>query len=72
MIPEIVLMQNRFQKILVLSSGASWRQRGMNVAAQYNGLDIVIPRQRPLGDGFVSRLMGDTIEHESTHGSVLA
>ena len=34
-----------FQKILALSTGRSWRTRGLTAAAAYTGLDIGIPKQ---------------------------
>ena len=36
---------SKFQKILVLSKGPSWRTRGLTAAAEHTGLDLEIPVQ---------------------------
>ncbi|RMZ39271.1 hypothetical protein CA14_003208 [Aspergillus flavus] len=63
-----------FQSILALSTGPSWRTRGLLAAASLTGLDIQIPPQPPINPNLVDAFehMGpDNVQHPS-HGASIA
>jgi hypothetical protein len=66
-----------FQKIIALSTGPSWRTRGLQAAAAYTGLDIEIlpyvPPSPELVDAFSKIGENDlSAEHRPGHGSATA
>ncbi|KAB8208028.1 hypothetical protein BDV34DRAFT_191000 [Aspergillus parasiticus] len=63
-----------FQSILALSTGPSWRTRGLVAAASLTGLDIQIPPQPPINPNLVDafeHLGPDDVQHPS-HGASIA
>ncbi|OJJ46533.1 hypothetical protein ASPZODRAFT_1970012, partial [Penicilliopsis zonata CBS 506.65] len=65
-----------FQKILILSTGPSWRTRGLLAAAHLTGLQITIPPQPPIDEAIVDafgQLGGDDDDEEHPpHGATIA
>ncbi|GAB1208256.1 hypothetical protein APSETT445_006997 [Aspergillus pseudonomiae] len=67
-------LDEEFQSILTLSTGPSWRTRGLLAAANLTGLDIQIPPQPPINPNLVDafeHLGPDDVQHPS-HGASIA
>ncbi|KAE8384727.1 hypothetical protein BDV23DRAFT_166244 [Aspergillus alliaceus] len=63
-----------FQKILALSTGPSWRTRGLLAAANLTGLSIDIPPQPPIHPDLVTTFetLGQDGIERPTHGASIA